>query len=494
MYLTKTNPDKSYFYFSARVFELLIGACVFVFCTTPLRLGKLALTAIGIFSLAVICYCATRSDILQGFPNYYALYVCLATAVLLHQAVGEASLTSKLLSFRPLVFIGTISYSLYLWHWPILSIFSYLGVSLTPLLTVAYFAATFLLSYLSYVHIEKKFRKTNISFVKTLVFLLIIPAVSMSMLYSSSKKNSGWPERFDAGSTGVLTRLKHAEAPNRRYCLDGVSDGSDPRCIMGAPQSEDKAIMIGDSFSNQQWGFIDTLAKDANISVTAQAFPACLTLPDVYLYNWWKYKDRLYTECHDASKQYYDLIKKNNYKYVILGLIWESYIGDAVVMDLSDTRSVELSRQRLGMALRESLKMIKLAGATPVFLKAPLSMPVGVNECLYRAIKSRGLLGNSEDLKKCSSTDWTPYEDAWLSKTFSDLKVEFPNLIIIDPKTVQCSDTSCATALDGGVPVYRDIGHITDYASYKFGELYLHRFGNPFKNVISPAPPNKVKN
>jgi hypothetical protein len=246
---------------------------------------------------------------------------------------------------------------------------------------------------------------------------------------------------------------------------------------MGAPQAEPQALLIGDSFSNQQWGFVDTLAKDANISVLAQAFPACLTLPKIYLYNWGNRKD-LYTDCHDASKQYYDLIAKNQYKYVMLGLAWESYASDGIVTKLDDPRTVELSHQRFEVAIRDALDAIKQSGATPVFLKAPFSMPVGVNDCLYRAVKLRGLIGNGEEVSKCSSAPWTPNEDPWLTKVFTDLKSEYPNLIIIDPKKAQCTDSTCMTAIEG-VPVYRDIGHITDYASYKFGEMYLKKYGNP---------------
>jgi peptidoglycan/LPS O-acetylase OafA/YrhL len=478
LYLSNNTPDKSYYYFSARIFELLIGSCAVLFSSTKSRLNSIASSILGLLSLAVIFYCATRENILLGFPDYHAVLVCLATATLLYHGVGETSNTSKILSFPPLVFIGTISYSLYLWHWPILATLSYMGISLSPEWKVAYFASTFAIAYLSYVLIENRFRKPKVGLIKTLVFLLIIPAVCMSMLYSSSKKNDGWPDRFGTGSTSVLSRLKASEAPNREYCLDGVSDGSDSRCVMGAPQSATQSLLIGDSFSNQYWGFVDTLAKDANTSVLAQAFPACLTLPKVYLYNWWKYKGTIYEKCHDAAKDYYDLIAKKHYQYVMLGLIWESYLGDSVVTKLDDHRSTELSHQRFEVAIREALDIIKQSGATPVFLKAPFAMPVGVNDCLYRIVKTRGLVGSSEDISKCNSAAWTAYEDPWLTKVFSDLKSEYPNLIIIDPKNVQCKDGACLTAIDG-LPVYRDIGHLTDYASYKFGETYLQKYGNP---------------
>lgn len=476
LYLTNKTPEKSYFYFSARIFELLIGSCAMLLGSTKVRLNAVASSILGVVSLAVIAYCATRSNILHGFPNYHAILVCLATAALLYRGVGE-SVSSKVLSFPPLVFVGTISYSLYLWHWPILATLSYLGISLTPEWKVAYFAATFVIAFLSYVLIENRFRKSKAGFIKTLVMLLLVPVVCMSVLYSASKKHDGWPERFGTGPTAVLSKLKAVEAPNREHCLAGVNDGSDPRCVMGAPQAEPQALLIGDSFSNQQWGFVDTLAKDANISVLAQAFPACLTLPKIYLYNWGNRKD-LYTDCHDASKQYYDLIAKNQYKYVMLGLAWESYASDGIVTKLDDPRTVELSHQRFEVAIRDALDAIKQSGATPVFLKAPFSMPVGVNDCLYRAVKLRGLIGNGEEVSKCSFAPWTPNEDPWLTKVFTDLKSKYPNLIIIDPKKAQCTDSTCMTAIEG-VPVYRDIGHITDYASYKFGEMYLKKYGNP---------------
>jgi len=55
---------------------------------------------------------------------------------------------------------------------------------------------------------------------------------------------------------------------------------------------------------------------------------------------------------------------------------------------------------------------------------------------------------------------------------------QYPKLIVIDPKQVQCADNVCRADLNG-IPVYRDAGHITDYASYQFGKMYLQQFKNP---------------
>jgi len=480
IYVTKLSEGEGYYYFSGRIFELMLGSCVAIFSANrETRMPRGLATAIALISFAVIAYCSVQAIPVATYPDYHAAVVCLAVAALIY--VGATSSTSVLLSWAPLVSVGLISYSLYLWHWPVVATINYLGVEKTPIVIAVYFLLTFVLATISYLAIERPFRHAKVNFYKTIIFMMIVPAILLSTLYSVGKSHDGWPGRFDFGNDSILSRLAESESVNRGKCLDGVSDGSDARCIMGDRNSESKALMIGDSFSNQEWGFMDTLAKDAGFSVMAQAYPACLALPDVYLYDWWKYKDILYVKCHDAVVQYYDLVKKGGYKYVIIGQVWESYVGsDKVVGSIDDERTVELSKERLRVALFNGLKMIADSGATPVIVKSNFAMPVGINDCLYQAIKFRGLFGSAEKAKSCESRPWTGEEDQNLVELMDFAKSAFPQLIIIDPKDAQCHEGSCLTAIDG-VPVYRDIGHVTDFASYKFGETYLREKGNPFK-------------
>jgi peptidoglycan/LPS O-acetylase OafA/YrhL len=479
LYLSYTAPEKNYYFFTARIFELMIGSCAVIFSTDTFRLNRLSATLVCALSLATIIYCATLEDILPGFPRYHAIAVCLATAALLFQGVGGASITSKLLAFKPLVFIGTLSYSLYLWHWPILAVMSYMGIALTPPMTIVYFVSTFVTAWLCYVLIENRFRKARLGFAKTLVVLMIVPAIGLSLLHAASVRQEGWPNRFNQGYNDVFNGLKASVPANREGCL-GVSDGADPGCISGAAQAAPKILLMGDSFSNHYWGFVETLAKDANLAVLTQGYPACLALPGIYLYDASKYTNGLYQKCHNAAQRYYDMIAKRHFKYVIVGQFWEAYLDDDIVTKLDDPRSPELSRQRLGTAIRKSLDIIVESGATPVLLENTLPMPEGINTCLLQQVKLRGLMGSVEQSNLCATAPWSGAKEPVLEKLFNDLKAEYPDLIVIDPKIVQCKDAACMTTVDG-LPVYRDIGHVTDYASYKFGEMYLKRFGNPLK-------------
>jgi len=273
--------------------------------------------------------------------------------------------------------------------------------------------------------------------------------------------------------------LKASVPATREGCL-GVSDGADPGCISGAAQAAPQILLMGDSFSNHYWGFVETLAKDANLAVLTQGYPACLALPGIYLYDESKYTNGLYQKCHNAAQRYYDMIAKRHFKYVIVGQFWEAYLDDDIVTKLDDPRSPELSRQRLGTAIRKALDIIVESGATPVLLENTLPMPEGINTCLLQQVKLRGLMGSVEQSSLCATAPWSGAKEPVLEQLFNDLKAEYPDLIVIDPKIVQCKDAACMTTVDG-LPVYRDIGHVTDYASYKFGEMYLKRFGNPLK-------------
>lgn len=479
LYWSHTLADKNYYLFSARIFELMIGSCAVIFSTDKFRLNRLSASLVCALSLATILYCATREDILAGFPGYHAIAVCIATAALLFRGIGDASITSRILAFKPLVFIGTLSYSLYLWHWPILAFVAYVGITLTPMVTVIYFVATFVIAWLSFVLIENKFRKPRAGFAKTLILLMLVPAIGLSLLHNAGKKHDGWPERFGEDSSQVFSGLKAYVPAQREKCL-GVSDGTDLGCIMGAAQADPQVFLLGDSFSNHYWGFVETLAKDANLSALAQGYPACLALPKVYLYDEKKYKGGLYQKCHTAAQQYYDLISKSRFEYVIVGQFWEAYLNADIVTKQDDPRSTELSQQRLGVAIREALDIIVKSGATPIFLMNTMPMPAGINECLLKRVKLRGWMGSTEQSSLCATSPWSGGEDPVLAKLFSELQDEYPSLIVIDPKGVQCQDGTCATVIDG-FPVYRDIGHVTDYASYKLGQMYLKRFSNPLK-------------
>ncbi|MDY7563394.1 acyltransferase family protein [Pseudomonas sp. AB6] len=474
VWLTKNYPSKGYYFFSVRIFEFLLGVCATTAIAGQVNLGRYTSSLLGGLSVAAILYCAMLSNILLSYPDYHAVLVCTATAALLYLGGGRQNWATQLLSLKPLVFIGTISYSLYLWHWPVFAVGHYMDIQPTVSSMCISFAIVFLLSLLSYYAVEKRFRKVRLSFKKTALMLFVLPAVLFSGLFTIALKLDGMPIRFGSELAKITRALKSEEAPERQSCLGFNSNGADKKCIVGDTTAQTNSILIGDSFSNQYWGLVDILAKDAEISVLTQGTSSCLALPEIYLFDWWNFKNTVYSECHDNVKKYYDLIKQNHYKFVLIGQMWSNYEADNVINEVGDTRSVELSRARIEKAFEKALNIIIDSGATPIIIKATYVMPTQFMECFYSHIKLR------RDLKpgECQSEQWNGDSSDWFSRLFVTLKDKYPSLVIVDPKDVQCVSGSCMTDI-GGVPVYRDVGHITDFASFHFGEMYLKKFQNP---------------
>lgn len=113
LHYSQAAPAQTYYQFSSRIFEFLIGSCIALGPRIEFSINKSILVILGSSALFFIIYTATLDNILLGYPNWHTLFVCLATGLLIALGTNFPSLAIvKTLSFRPLVFIGVLSYSL----------------------------------------------------------------------------------------------------------------------------------------------------------------------------------------------------------------------------------------------------------------------------------------------------------------------------------------------------------------------------------------------
>lgn len=156
-----SSPSQFDFYLlHTRAWEMMLGSAVAVGLIPAARKGwvaeGLALSGLGAFALAFLLL-----DETVAWPGYAALLPCLATIGLI--IAGPETKVARVLSWRPVVFIGLISYSLYLWHWPVI-VFQRLNWVVFPSDWrlgggLAVIAAAFVLAVLSWHFVEKPFRK-----------------------------------------------------------------------------------------------------------------------------------------------------------------------------------------------------------------------------------------------------------------------------------------------------------------------------------------------
>jgi len=179
------KPVANFFLLPTRAWELAIGALIVIYY--PLKMSfftRQMLSGLGILLITASIFLFNK-DI--PFPSVYALIPTVGTALILLFALPD-TYVGKLLGCRPLVFIGLISYSAYLWHHPIFAFSRYYFASITGTLMFGLVILTFLLSILTWRYIERLFR-SRAQFSRKTIFLfsLILSLFFISFGFFSSK-------------------------------------------------------------------------------------------------------------------------------------------------------------------------------------------------------------------------------------------------------------------------------------------------------------------
>ncbi len=202
-WLTQASPGVAFYLLPARGWELLAGGLVAWYgaAAPPLRgpTGEAAAAA----GLALVLVPAFLYDSGTPFPGIYAVAPVLGTVLLLRYAPG--SITGARLSWPPLVFVGLISYSAYLWHQPLFALTRYVSLSgqLGMAITVALFAATLVLAASTWRWVETPFRDRRTVATRTLIWSCTLATIASSFP-RRCWRSAGMPAR-------LADRLQHRQ-------------------------------------------------------------------------------------------------------------------------------------------------------------------------------------------------------------------------------------------------------------------------------------------
>ena len=154
-HLVTVGDTSAYFSALSRAFELAAGGLLAIAMPQVLRAPPATRAVGALVGFAVIVWCMATQSTLTPFPGMNALPVVLGTALIL--AGHEAGVIARLLSTRVPRWFGRISFSLYLWHWPVFVLGAALTADglLTPRQTIFAMALSVLLAWISYRLIEQ---------------------------------------------------------------------------------------------------------------------------------------------------------------------------------------------------------------------------------------------------------------------------------------------------------------------------------------------------
>jgi peptidoglycan/LPS O-acetylase OafA/YrhL len=274
------KPAANYFLAPTRAWELLLGATLALGGTPRIgyRIATEGLAVASLLAIAIVVHLYTEETL---FPGTAALLPCLATAALL--ATGSSprpALVNRMLSWPPLVFIGLISYSLYLWHQPLLVFASYFRVApLTPAATAVPLGVALLVAAASWRLIERPVRaRVLMKSTRTLLVGVGVGSAGILLVGLVLWNSDGFPHRFSPETRGLL--VSTIATPDLVRCvavpLEQVSAGR--VCNYGPGGSAPKVLVWGDSHALALMPAFNALAKAHGMHTYFVAKYGCLPL------------------------------------------------------------------------------------------------------------------------------------------------------------------------------------------------------------------------
>lgn len=496
---TQINPlpyglsDNRYYSLTCRIFELLMGSVISspIIVQKSLKINKCIRTILGLISFCILIFISFLK-ISSLYPNHYTFIVCLCTSILI--IIGNTKneqeiqcLFSRFLGWNPLNYIGKISYTLYLLHWPILCLLRSLSYHST-LYSITCSLLTFVLVMLLYYKIEKPLIKYhNIGFIKSFKYLLLYPFLFAILLHGLNLSTNGLPQRLPSDYHHIIkldnigSKLGYNPGIRSHKLCDEINDNT-VHCKFSAEHKNmitKKVLLIGDSHAAALSWFVKKHSDVKGFDLDIKSTNACLPFPESTQNNHYSKK-----ECQNF-KQEINNLKRNQYDYVLMTSFWAHYlygsnpdyfINNDNIKYKSD--SFEYSKDVFKYSLEDSINKIIDSGAIPILIDDTYDIS-GSNllhtntvDPKYCVLNKYRLSISSESMDSCNfidNTDKDPYR-SFIKEIFNSMKFKFASLKIYDMIDVQCENKICAAEVDR-YPVYNDnAGHITWYASHAWGK------------------------
>jgi peptidoglycan/LPS O-acetylase OafA/YrhL len=281
--LVHVSPTAAFYAPYTRAWELLLGTLlalrVFPNLPTDWLRNASALTGIAMVGYSISTYNATML-----FPGLSALLPCIGSALLIHAGETGSSAVGRVLSWRPVVFIGLISYSLYLWHWPVILLHKtglLLGMSTMPVWLVGQTAPrhyddcievllSFILAVLSWRFVEKPFRSGRLRLSGRPLFLLAGSVVTLCVGFSLAAIYSGGIQGRMAPDAERIASYHSSFRQSFRLgsCFltpDFTMKDFDYAQCLRVSSNKRNLLLVGDSHSAMLWPGLSQTLPSANI-------------------------------------------------------------------------------------------------------------------------------------------------------------------------------------------------------------------------------------
>ena len=385
------DSNAAFYLLPSRAWELALGALL---CLSPLagffaRLPRpvasiASLAGIGLLGLALVTYSAATP-----FPGWAALLPCVATALIIAAGEGGPSLGGRILSFRPLVWIGLMSYSLYLWHWPIL-VFGHLLANhpLRAAERVGLVGLTFLVSWLSWRVVERPFRHAQVVRATSRTWVLGGLATSAAFIVIGAVLfwRDGLPARGPDVAAIVQELAAELEALDKSKCLArSASLPAIDGCLLGAQASTPgyEIVLWGDSHAAQFAPVFHSIGQRLGVTTRQITKAGCAPLSGVAFgrVDWMRVGCPAFND--DALKE---ILGDSRVRVVVMAARWDPYVDGSMLLTLGGANpSLNQSHQLFVASLRHVLMALTDGGRQVMLIGQVPLPPAEFLRCITRA-------------------------------------------------------------------------------------------------------------
>lgn len=354
IYTTFTSPDFAFFWLPPRAWELLLGSLLAArpphwhILPSSWRgaVGWLGLTAILVASLAF------ESD--TPFPGFAVLLPTLGAALFLLSNETGLNGAGRLLSTRPAMFLGRISYSLYLWHWPLLAYAAYLTVDhnqpATWPLRIGLVVASVILAWLSWRWVETPVRQRRLLGTRRSVFAFAAISTDIMLLGAwMLVHHAGWPQRIPAQTHAYLAGQKNHPAYDS-VPYDTFRDhlGPDfPRLgIADSSAASPHVLVWGDSHAGRILPVIHDLCVQNHVTGLGAFYSSTSPLLNYYRQG----KHSLNERAPAWAEQIVSIIREKRIPHTVLAAYWQKAPGK--------------DKKRFSEALLKTVRELRKTGTT----------------------------------------------------------------------------------------------------------------------------------
>jgi peptidoglycan/LPS O-acetylase OafA/YrhL len=400
------------------------------------------------------------------FPGWWALLPVTGTITLIMAGPG-AWVNRKILSSRWLVFVGLISYPLYLWHWPLLSL-AHLASGYSPTIEARtiLLASAFVLAWLTYLLVERpiRFGTRQQAWALTLTgILVVLGGVGGVTSWTAGLPSREVATRVESYTQSVVRTGRETECfeiPRAYERADGWN------CVLGSKAVAPTIMAFGDSHALSLIPVLDRYGLDQQVGIVFAGASGCPPLlgiqslrgaANMALYN-----------CQKLNERIFDFVKENGIRRVLLIGRWTYYTGgvirreerNPISMDVTREDSVDFARQSFVYGMEKTVRDYSRIGVEVLLVNDTPQQEMGP----VQALKLSGLDVNRVNDK---AVTWQRHREDQLWVRARIAEMQLLGATVVDFDDVLCRRGEiCPLAMEGR-SLYFDSDHLSVHGAMR---------------------------